>query len=365
VSATVRELTARGRGGVSVLEVRGDDARARVGALLEGERPPTPGDLRVVRLTSAGELLDEALLWVLASDRLELHVHGSPPLVDRVRAELGGPGPGTPQGDTLEERAGARLAEAASEAAARVLLDQVEGALRAAALQLHALLTSGDDAGARERARDLALAGERCRALLEPPLVVLAGPVNAGKSTLFNVVVGRERVVVDAAHGTTRDAVRERVQLGAYAVDLVDTAGEREAGEGRAAAVERGGQEVARALRASADAVLWLSPPGGDDEVPVDPPAGWVVLAGRADERIAGAPVPGRALSATAAPEDARAAVVEALHAALALAREPWVPGAAVPFEWEQRALLEELAGAARPASSAEARKRLETLFLH
>ena len=82
--------------------------------------------------------------------------------------------------------------------------------------------------------------------------VVLAGRVNAGKSSLFNRLVGHERALVDAAPGTTRDWLEERVELSGLPLRLVDTAGFRVGG----GAVESAGQSNAARLLAEADLVL-------------------------------------------------------------------------------------------------------------
>jgi len=330
---SLRELSAPGRGAIRVLELAGPGALERVAALAPASRL-VAGAFAPVRLCDArGELLDEALVVVASPERVELHLHGAPALVARVVRELGRVEPAS-AGASLEERAAARLAEAASEAAARMLLDQAEGALRA---ELEALLARrGDDfLGA---ARELARRGRIAQRLVQPPRVVLAGPVNAGKSTLFNLLVGRERVVVDAAPGTTRDAVRERVQLGAYAVELYDTAGERELAPAESPEVEGAGQALAAELRRTADLVLWLVPPGAA----LPPPAARQrVLASRADLEPRHGSLQSMlpSLSVLRAPEEARRRVEEELHAALELPREPWVPGTGVPFEreWSER----------------------------
>jgi len=330
-----RELTARGRGAIRVLELSGPGALERVTRLVCARRHLVPGEfgLRALR-DEQGALLDEALVLVDSAARVELHLHGAPALVERVLRELGvAPDESPPR--TLEQRAEERLAVAPSEAAARVLLDQSEGALRA---ELEALLRSSDeDLGAAARA--LARRGRAARWLWDPPRVVLAGPVNAGKSTLFNVLVGRERVVVDATPGTTRDAVRERVLLGAHAVDVFDSAGERALSEQEEdAGIERAGQALAEELRRAADLVLWLVPP--DHEPPGDVGTRMRCLRSCADlEREDSSPVPWPRISAKFAPARARARVEELVRAALELPAEPWIPGAGVPFEsgWIER----------------------------
>jgi len=326
----LRELTSTGRGAIRVLELRGPDALARVSALAPGRMPP-PGTFRPVALRSrAGELLDEAIVLVDAPERVELHLHGAEAVVRRVAAELGlelAPRGGAGGPRSLEARAEERLSGAPSEAAARVLLDQAGGALRRA---LEAFLAM--EAAARaEAAAELARRGRVALRLLAPPCVVLAGPVNAGKSTLFNLLVGRERVVVDREEGTTRDAVLERVLLGAYAIDLVDTAGERVLPAGEEADLEHEGQRLGRALRRNADLTRWLVPPGAP--APRPGPSLRVVRSRADEEDPPPVALPGARLSARDDPEGARTMVQRIVLEALELPPDPWSPGAGVPFE--------------------------------
>jgi tRNA modification GTPase len=97
--------------------------------------------------------------------------------------------------------------------------------------------------------------------LREGALVVLAGRPNAGKSSLYNALIGEERAIVTDEPGTTRDALVATVELGGYPFRLVDTAGLREAGE----RVERIGIEVTRRYLERADVVLLCVPAGEPD----------------------------------------------------------------------------------------------------
>ncbi|HEX6885452.1 MAG TPA: GTPase [Planctomycetota bacterium] len=330
----LRELTAAGRGAIRVLELAGPGALRRVAPLLGG-RVPAAGDFARVELREPdGTLLDEALLVVGSAERVELHLHGSEAVVERVRAHLGPPA--APEAaPSLEEQAERRLLGAASERGARILLDQAEGALRA---ELRRLLGATDEellGGARALARR----GQAVRALLAPPRIVLAGAVNAGKSTLFNLLVGRERVVVSATPGTTRDVVRERARLGELVVELHDTAGMRALlPDDPGGSVERAGQALARAGWAEAELVLWLAPAGSSEAPPPLPHLR--VLHSLADLD------PGRearahpSLSVLTAPDAARATVERVVLEALGVPREPWPQGTAVPFEPEHQEVL-------------------------
>ena len=105
------------------------------------------------------------------------------------------------------------------------------------------------------RGGDLAALAGAGRRLREGVQVVLAGPPNVGKSSLFNALVGEDRVLVDAEAGTTRDVVTARVVRGGLLYVLHDTAGLREDG-GR---VEQLGMRRTEQAVAAADVVLHLT----------------------------------------------------------------------------------------------------------
>ncbi len=94
-------------------------------------------------------------------------------------------------------------------------------------------------------------AGRRARARAR---VVLAGPPNAGKSSLFNALLGRDRAIVADQPGTTRDYVEADLEIDRYGCTLVDTAGLRDGTE----VVEQAGVERSRAQVEGADVVLWV-----------------------------------------------------------------------------------------------------------
>lgn len=326
----IGELTPAGRGAVSVLLVEGAGALERVSGWCG--RALSTGVLAIARLVLDGEALDEALVVPWSKERVEVHLTGSPALVERLRAG----GRPEAEGTSLEARAWRALGGAAAEEGARVLLDQAEGALRAA---LEELLGEGDSR-LRAGLDELATRSAQARPALEPRRVVLAGEANAGKSTLFNLLVASERVITSDEAGTTRDAICEPALLGVWPVLLVDTAGVRDdVGEGDRAGLERAAARIAERARASADLVLWLRPPGAPPPPPPREGERRVVLASKVDLVGAGG---GLALSVLAEPERARAVVERAFRECLGLPERVWSPGAAIAFDARSRAALDE-----------------------
>ena len=90
--------------------------------------------------------------------------------------------------------------------------------------------------------------------LRDGALVVLAGPPNAGKSSLMNALLGESRAIVSDIAGMTRDSIEEWLDIGGWPVRLVDTAGIRESDD----VIESEGVRRSEKLVASADVVVWL-----------------------------------------------------------------------------------------------------------
>lgn len=122
--------------------------------------------------------------------------------------------------------------------------------------------------------------GERLR---EGALVVIAGPPNAGKSALFNALLGSERAIVTEVPGTTRDAIEAHVVVGGFPFRLVDTAGLRDSGD----RLERLGIEITRKYLRAADLVIYCNEEGRWTERP-DTPAPIAEVQTKADLLPAG-----------------------------------------------------------------------------
>ncbi len=315
----VAAATPPGEGAVAIVRLAGPRAR-KVAAKLAPRRGESPPHLlrRAVVLGPRG-VLDEALVVEMhapnsytGDDVVELHLHGSCAVVESVielcvgeGARLAQPGEFTLRAflrgklDLAQAEAVADLIAARSEKQAEVAADHLHGGLSREIEKLqHALEgvlaewraaldfpehDSGDGLRA-VHASKIEEAACKIQALLENARtglrgglrVVLCGAPNVGKSTLLNAWAGAERVLVDAAPGTTRDPVE--VELGDEGARWVacDTAGIREV-----AGVEGRGVEMAREWARRADVALWLLAA----EAPVWPEAGLEVqvVGGKAD----------------------------------------------------------------------------------
>jgi tRNA modification GTPase len=302
--------TAAGRGAIAVVRVSGRGC-ARLLAAVTGRAAFTPRLATRVSIRLGDDLTDEGLaLWFpgphsyTGEDSFELSLHGGPLLATRavqVLAALGArparAGEFTLRAflngkmDLVQAEAVADLVDAVTPAQARVAAAHLRGALSASLSdlagdlvelleRLEASLDFPDEglhfveaaeviarlAAADARCEELLSSGTRGRVLRQGATAVLAGRPNVGKSSLFNALIGHARAIVTEVPGTTRDVLRETVELGGVPVELVDAAGWRDTDE----EVERQGVARARAMAADADVVIVVvdgaAGPDEDDE---------------------------------------------------------------------------------------------------
>lgn len=289
-----------GRAGVAVVRVSGARVRFALETIAGGLPEPRQAVLRRLR-DEAGEVIDSALVLYFPSpasftgeDVAEFHVHGSRAVLARLLAvlcalpglRLAEPGEFTRRAfeagklDLAAVEGLADLIDSDTEWQRRQALRQMEGALgdsvarwRSGLIESMALLAAeidfsdeGDVAGPLVEQAVAGVAavllelraalggfamGERVR---EGFVVVLAGPPNAGKSSLMNALARRDVAIVSPIAGTTRDAIEVQLDLAGMPVLLVDTAGLRDSAD----AIEAEGVRRARTLVARADLVLSL-----------------------------------------------------------------------------------------------------------
>ncbi len=331
----VAPATPPGRAAIAVVRVTGpragEIARRICGRSVGDEDSPT----RVARLARIvgrdGVVIDRALVTRFAAPRsytgeelVEFSVHGAPPVVDELVAACveAGARPAEPGEFTLRALRAGKLDLSQAEAVrdlvdastieqARVAARQLSGEVRDAFVPLanevvdlladlegglefsddeSALALPGATLAARARAieariDELVRTSESARRVREGARVVLHGPPNAGKSSLFNALLGEQRAIVTGEPGTTRDLVEETTVIEGLPVVLVDAAG---VGEARGEA-EAEGMRRARVAASGAHLVLDVYDPGTSRAAPADPstdsPGSRLVVATHADVR--------------------------------------------------------------------------------
>ena len=315
--------TPPGRSALAVIRLSGAGAFGIAARVIPGFRvdPPRTAHYAAFR-DAAGQLIDRGIYLVFAGPRsetgedvVEFQCHGGLAVPARLVAaiEAAGARPAHPgeftrravmhgKLDLLQAEALGDLIDAEAPAQARAAMVQLEGglsrriaALRAGLVELLALLAydvdfpeEDDGPVARDRieaARATVLAGVEQLLGTAPladrvrrgALVVLAGPPNAGKSSLFNALLGHERALVTEIPGTTRDAIEAHVEFHGWPIRLVDTAGLGEATD----RLDALGQAMGRRFVEGADLVVELG--GSATRRPGGSASGWLAVRSKAD----------------------------------------------------------------------------------
>ncbi len=295
--------TAPGLGGVAIIRISGPETYAIADALVHLQTPPSkraPGTfLYTTFLDADGSTMDDGLMLFFRApqsytgeDVVELHVHGGAVVPQRILERLytlgarpAEPGEFTKRAflngrmDLTQAEAVADIIAARSPRAERSARAALQGelgrTLEALYLQTLSLATHVEhlldfDEGElpstfytdtlatlgalSEKVTHLLSTWHEGRLLREGARVVLAGKPNAGKSSLFNLLLGCDRAIVNATAGTTRDFIEETFLLDGIPIRLTDTAGLRDTDD----QIEREGVTRAQDLLARADATLYL-----------------------------------------------------------------------------------------------------------
>jgi tRNA modification GTPase len=286
---------------IAVVRVCGPKVAPALDKLIGRVPPPRQAALARVRDPASGEVIDEALaLWFpgprseTGEDMAELQLHGGHAVIAAVLDALGameGFRLAEPGEFTRRAFANGRLDLTEVEGLADLIAAETPAQRRQAYRQLKGLIGDRAEAWRRQIIEALALVearidfsdeadvpedligpalqtaqqlrntiaaaladGGRGERLRDGLVVAIAGPPNAGKSTLLNRLARREAAIVSPYPGTTRDVIEVHLDLGGYPVTLLDTAGIRDSDD----PVEQEGVRRAAARAAMADLVLWV-----------------------------------------------------------------------------------------------------------
>jgi tRNA modification GTPase len=292
---------------IAVVRVSGPRAGGALEKLIGRLPEPRKAALARVRDPQSNEIIDEALaLWFPAprsetgEDVAELQLHGGQAVIAGVLGALGrieGCRPAEAGEFTRRAFENGRLDLTAVEGLADLIAAETQAQRRLAFRQLKGLIGDRAEAWRRRLIEAQALVearidfsdeadvpedlvgpalhaaqqlrdeiagvladGRRGERLRDGLVVAIAGPPNAGKSTLLNRLARREAAIVSPFAGTTRDVIEVHFDLDGYPVTLLDTAGIRDSAE----PVEQEGVRRARERAAAADLVLWVIDPSAD-----------------------------------------------------------------------------------------------------
>ena len=293
--ATIAAIaTPAGRGGIGIVRVSGPGCRDIGAGLLGGVPAPRVASLRTF-LGPDGEAIDEGIALyfpaphsLTGEDVLELQGHGGPVVLDMLLrrvlalgARQAEPGEFTQRAflndklDLAQAEAIADLIDSGSAQAARAALRSLRGEfstqvheLTEALLRLRMWVEAAIDfpeeeidfladralgermADIRRRFAELGEAARQGALLRDGLTLVIAGRPNAGKSSLLNRLAGYDAAIVTSIPGTTRDVLRERIEIDGLPLHILDTAGLRDSpDEVEAEGIRRAHREIERADR--------------------------------------------------------------------------------------------------------------------
>jgi len=285
-----------------VIRLMGPDAPALMAQVFRGKRSGHParaiGRLHYGHLVKGDDTLDEVLVAAIDEHTVDINCHGGVVAVERVMAELQRLGAARVRADAapalgldaVQREAAAAIPGARSRPAVRMLLEQYRGELSRA-------VRAAADMPPRRAAAALAPLRFGARlgmALCTPGRIVIVGSPNAGKSTLFNLLLGQSRAIVTHIPGTTRDFISDTAVIRGVPFELVDTAGLRDSGH----IIEREGVRLSHEQIGAADVVLLIfdaarSPSAEDERILAsvgDAPAHLIVVANKIDLLDGGPP---------------------------------------------------------------------------
>ncbi|MDF1662365.1 MAG: 50S ribosome-binding GTPase [Planctomycetota bacterium] len=266
--------TPPGQGGLALLVLEGPKASAYLHQCTRSNRLPIPskdGQVRLMTLGIGQDVLDEVLIAQVknSEDRsiFEIGIHGGPAVVEEVLGMFRQVGASVQRGKlsdalrpkscSLEAEALSMLSLAQTAAASRVLLLALNGDLRQIIRQCQHQISQEEQDPAQTTLEGLISDYAWVRGLFKHPRIALLGPPNAGKSTLFNALIGDKRAITSNIAGTTRDYIEEIALLEGFPVMLIDTAGLRETTDH----IEEQGIEYGLQSAQEADLRLYLRDP--------------------------------------------------------------------------------------------------------
>ena len=295
--------TGMSNSGIGIVRISGDDAFQIIDRIYKGKKKLSEADSHTIHygfIKDGGETVDEVLVSVMRAprtftgeDTVEINCHGGVYVVQRVLETVlkNGARPAEPGEFTKRAFLNGKMDLSQAEAVIDVITSKNEYALQSSVSQLRGSVkkkietmretllyhtafieTALDDPEhisvdgygetlekelipIREELKKLIDSAGNGRIIKEGIQTVILGKPNAGKSSLLNVLSGRERAIVTEIEGTTRDVLEEQIHLNGLNLNMIDTAGIRQTED----IVEKIGVEKAREYAESADLIIYVA----------------------------------------------------------------------------------------------------------
>ena len=295
--------TGMSNSGIGIVRISGDDAFQIIDRIYKGKKKLSEADSHTIHygfIKDGGETVDEVLVSVMRAprtftgeDTVEINCHGGVYVVQRVLETVlkNGARPAEPGEFTKRAFLNGKMDLSQAEAVIDVITSKNEYALQSSVSQLRGSVKKkietmretllyhtafietalddpehisvdgyGETLGKelipiREELKKLIDSAGNGRIIKEGIQTVILGKPNAGKSSLLNVLSGRERAIVTEIEGTTRDVLEEQIHLNGLNLNMIDTAGIRQTED----IVEKIGVEKAREYAESADLIIYVA----------------------------------------------------------------------------------------------------------
>ncbi len=295
--------TGMSNSGIGIVRISGDDAFQIIDRIYKGKKKLSEADSHTIHygfIKDGDEIVDEVLVSVMCAprtftgeDTVEINCHGGVYVVQRVLETVlkNGARPAEPGEFTKRAFLNGKMDLSQAEAVIDVITSKNEYALQSSVSQLRGSVkkkietmretllyhtafieTALDDPEhisvdgygetlekelipIREELKKLIDSAGNGRIIKEGIQTVILGKPNAGKSSLLNVLSGRERAIVTEIEGTTRDVLEEQIHLNGLNLNMIDTAGIRQTED----VVEKIGVEKAREYAESADLIIYVA----------------------------------------------------------------------------------------------------------
>jgi tRNA modification GTPase len=267
-------MTGPGTGAIATIQLYGGTAESILTQIFRAVRTK-PAEFRLGAillgyLTDGLETIDQVTVGCEGSETFGIHCHGNPVIVEAVMRRLEGLGAeiitaeqllfetlaASVGGSTIALEAKVALTRAKTIEGAKLIANQVEGGLSATMRRWQASTDSMSLHSICEEARQILRESQTARLIIEGCTIALIGPPNTGKSTLLNVLAGREKAIVTDVQGTTRDWVSAEIHIPPLAATIIDTAGLDPDLAAQEGAIAKAAQAKSEGILQQADLVL-------------------------------------------------------------------------------------------------------------